>query len=91
VFLVLLFVFPWKRPYHARVEQAARTAKEETETRIAEELRAAEAKQVMTKLQSDMSMLKERIPDERVQAQNTAKDIKYLRDRQMRLDLKFNA
>ena len=71
------------------MEQAARIAKEETETRLAEELRAAEAKQVMTKLQSDMALLKERVPDERVQAQNTARDIKYLRDRQMRFDLKI--
>ena len=62
--------------------QAARIVKEQEDLKLAEDLRAADAKQVMAKIESDMAKLQERIPDDLAAAQETAKDLKYLRDRQ---------
>ena len=38
--------------------------------------------QVLAKLEGDLVLLKDRIPSEGMQALETAKDMKYLRDRQ---------
>ena len=40
--------------------------------------------QVVAKLEGDLVLLKDRIPSEGTQALETAKDMKYLRDRQQR-------
>ena len=73
------------------MESAARIAQEEKSAQLAQELRAAEGKQVLAKLEADMSLLKSRIPDDRVQAERTAKDLKYLRERQANLGVSISA
>ena len=75
----------------AKVEQAARIVKEQEDLKLASELRAADGKQVMMKIQSDLQILQERIPDGLSQAQSTARDLKYLRDRQETLGCSFCA
>ena len=66
----------------ARVEQVVKAAKEEKTAKLAEEARAADAKQIVAKNQSDFQVLRSCISDELTRAQNTAKDLKYIRDRQ---------
>ncbi|CAL1145066.1 unnamed protein product [Cladocopium goreaui] len=70
------------RPYVAKVEQAARIAKEQEDLKLASDLRAADGKQVIAKIENDLRLLQDLIPDDLSQAQSTAKDLKYLRDRQ---------
>ena len=70
------------RPFLAKAEQLARTAKEEADEKLAQEIREADLKQIMAKLEGDLVLLKDRIPSEAKQALETAKDMKYLRDRQ---------
>jgi hypothetical protein len=64
------------------VEQAARIAKEQEDLKLASDLRAADGKQVIAKIENDLRLLQDLIPDDLSQAQSTAKDLKYLRDRQ---------
>jgi hypothetical protein len=64
------------------VEQAARIAKEQEDLKLASDLRAAHGKQVIAKIENDLRLLQDLIPDDLSQAQSTAKDLKYLRDRQ---------
>lgn len=71
-----------ERPFLAKAEQLARTAKEEADEKLAQEIREADLKQIMAKLEGDLVLLKDRIPSEAKQALETAKDMKYLRDRQ---------
>lgn len=70
------------RPYVAKVEQAARIAKEQEDLKLTSELRAADGKQVVAKIENDLRLLQDLIPDDLSQALSTAKDLKYLRDRQ---------
>lgn len=64
------------------MEQAARIAKEQEDLKLASDLRAADGKQVIAKIENDLRLLQDLIPDDLSQAQSTAKDLKYLRDRQ---------
>ena len=73
------------------MERAARIVKEQEDSRLASELRAADGKQVVAKIESDLRLLEEQIPDDLSQAQSTAKDLKYLRDRQETLGCSFCA
>mgnify|MGYP000462367847 CR=1 FL=1 len=64
------------------MEQAARIAKEQEDLKLASDLRAADGKQVIAKIENDLRLLQDLIPDDLSQAQSRAKDLKYLRDRQ---------
>ena len=64
------------------MEQAARIAKEQEDLKLASDLRAADGKHVIAKIENDLRLLQDLIPDDLSQAQSTAKDLKYLRDRQ---------
>lgn len=75
----------FSRSYLAKIEKNKRQAKEEREAQFAEELRRADGKQVALKIQNDLETLKAITPDSDRQALETAKDLKYLQERQQLL------
>lgn len=74
----------FSRSYLSKIEKKKRQAKEEREAQYAEELRQADGKQVALKIQNDLETLKA-TPDSDRQALETAKDLKYLQERQQLL------
>lgn len=72
------------------MEASEKKLAHETEQRDAElALKVANATldQMKVKLESDLALLRQRIPSKEVEAQNAALDIKYISDRQRRLGM----
>lgn len=76
---------PFVRTYVAKIEQTTRLEKEAHEEELAANLRAAEFKHLVAKLDADMKVLESRDSSSPSQAVETAKDLKYLWERQMKL------
>ncbi len=69
----------------ARLESQIRETKEHEAATLARNVRQADLLQLEAKLDRDFATLKSRQKDERTQADNTAWDMKYIRDRQTML------
>ena len=67
------------------MEQAARAESERRESELAANVRAADLAQLLARLDADMILLASREASSSSQAEETAKDMKYLYERQMRL------
>ena len=80
-----IWLILFSRSYLSKIEKKKRQAKEEREAQYAEELRQADGKQVALKIQNDLETLKAITPDSDRQALETAKDLKYLQERQQLL------
>lgn len=75
------------RPFVASVQSSRRIEKEAKESEAEKNLREADCKSALLKIEADMAMLKGYFPDETEAALKNAKDLKYLRDRQQILVL----
>lgn len=73
------------RPFVSQIENATKLAKEKQDEELAASLREADFRQVITKVDSDLRTLENRKPNSTSEAIKTAKDMKYLRDRQKNL------
>lgn len=73
------------RPFVSQIENATKLAKEKQDEELAASLREADFRQVIAKLESDLRTLENRKPNSTTEAIKTAKDMKYLRDRQKNL------
>ena len=67
------------------MEQAARAESERRENELAANVRAADLTQLLARLDADMTILASREASSSSQAEETAKDMKYLFERQMKL------
>ena len=67
------------------MEQSARSQKLKKEQDLAASVRAADYTQLMARLEADMELLSSRENSSASRAVETAKDMKYLWDRQMNL------
>lgn len=75
------------RPLVAAIHKSKRAQHEARELQIEQELRQADLKAVLAKLEQDMCMLEERMPSEEAEALKHAKDMRYLSWRQQQLDI----
>ena len=73
------------RTYVARVEQSARSEKLKKEQDLASNVRAADLTQLLARIESDMLLLSSKENSGPDRAVETAKDMKYLWERQMNL------
>jgi hypothetical protein len=73
------------RTYVARVEQSARSEKMKREADLAANVRAADLTQLLARLEADMELLSSKENNSASRAAETAKDMKYLWDRQLNL------
>ena len=72
----------WARPFISKLESSARAEKEVKDAQLAANVRQADLQQLVAKLDADFELLKSLKPDEGAEAQEHAKDMKYLRERQ---------
>ena len=77
--------FQQARTYIARVEQSWRSEKMKQEKELASNVRAADLTQLLARLDADMSLLITRENNAPSRAVETAKDMKYLWERQTML------
>ena len=70
-----------------RFEQSMRQQKEERQQALARDVAKANFAQVENQLQSEMTALRAALGDNTTQAAETAKDVKYMRERQQPLEL----
>ena len=73
------------RTYVARVEQGLRNEKVKKEQELASNVRAADLSQLLARLDADLALLVSRQNNTPSRAVESAKDMKYLRERQMTL------
>lgn len=71
----------------AAINKSKRAEHEARELQIDQELRQADLKAVLAKLEHEMRLLEERMPSEAAEALKHAKDMKYLSWRQQQLDI----
>lgn len=76
---------PACRPFIAEIEVASKSEKDQKELELAKNVRQADLKQLLARIENDFSTLKARCASEDTQAMQTAKDMKYMRERQMML------
>lgn len=69
------------------MEQASRREREEKEQELATKVRQIDFEQVQLKVQADMDMLLASVPNAQQSAIESAKDMKYLKERQEHLGL----
>ena len=70
------------RPYLREVEKAEDDAKCAKAEEMARNVREATCAQLVQQIQGDIAQLRERLPDRHSAAMETAKDVKYVRERQ---------
>lgn len=80
-------LFLFCRPLMAAINKSKRAEHEARELQIDQELRQADLKAVLAKLEHEMRLLEERMPSEAAEALKHAKDMKYLSWRQQQLDI----
>ena len=71
----------------AAIHKSKRAQHEARELQIEQDLRQADLKAVLAKLEHDMCLLEERMPSEEAEALKHAKDMRYLSWRQQQLDI----
>lgn len=86
--LVRGFLFQFGEPcraYVSRVEQVTRTEREQKEQELAANVRQADLTQLLARLEADLVLLAQQENTSDARAVETAKDMKYVRERQMSL------
>ena len=70
------------RPWMSQLEQAAEREKTEEQERLAKQVREASCAQLVAQLESDVKQLRTSLPDRQCASTETARDVKYVRERQ---------
>ena len=76
----------WPRPFVAKVESATKCQKEKGDAELAANVRQADLKQLLARLDADFKVLDDLSGGDAETAKQTALDVKWIRDRQMNLN-----
>ena len=79
------------RPFIGKIEAASKLQKDEKELELAKNARQADLQQLLARIENDLSALRARRSSEDSPAMATAKDLKYVRERQRTLAPSFAA
>ena len=75
------------RTFLAQIQSNHREEKEQKAQELARAVQEATFKQLQTQIEGDMAILREKLGSSQDQAVETAKDLKYVRERQMQLGI----
>ena len=75
------------RPFAVQIQKAQQSEKDEEAARLAENVRAATFTQLSSAITADMATLQSRAPTKEAASAEQARDLKYVRERQMWLAL----
>ena len=75
------------RPFASQIQKAQQSEKDEAAARLAENVRAATFTQLSAAIAADMKTLQNRAPTKEVEVAEQARDLKYVRERQLWLGL----
>ncbi|CAE7945690.1 unnamed protein product [Symbiodinium sp. KB8] len=72
------------RPFASQIQKAQQSEKDEAAARLAENVRAATFTQLSAAIAADMKTLQNRAPTKEVEVAEQARDLKYVRERQLK-------